>query len=706
MDNELLPAVVEATRARRQGAGYMGHCPAHEDKNSSLSFQAGDKGKLVFHCHAGCEYSHIEKALNMDMPTARNTAQVLKPFTSRKQKKKVAKVATAINVSELTLHRPLTPPVATYPYTDEGGNELYIKQRFHSKNDKYFRYSTKIDGLYYLGNHSGRFVLYRLPAIEAARADDPLVILCEGEKDVETLEALGMGLVATTNGEGAISWKAEYSEQLMDCRVCIMQDNDEAGRKRVEKLLGLLKKDCPYISMVAFDDMPEHSDVTDYLDQYTTLDEKRAALDAKLENAQVLYDATKAMFAPVPGRKKATMPEYIELIESLPDVAKLGRCLLTDELMAMSSSSGQWDYAANLESYVRSYAREYGDYFALTAIAEHMKRHERDNLKPRLLIDIPDWDGVDRIRQMSHTFIFSNVSKETFYQLVCHWGAGVFRRLEDPTYQNQCLVFQGLQGIGKDSLVAALSEAFEDYTKPLDIVEYGVDEARKQLHTAVVFNISEFDKTAKVDIAALKNLLTTPYTNDRLSYDKRPKKRKVRASFISSCNTKNILVDETGNRRFWIIECEYLGIVCENGHREFLDLYPGCWASTNAEAERKQILAQFKTMAAQGFTATREAIAEMNLYIEDMTPDSLEGNIREDYEAMMSAKVDEISPQLCKEGVDYYGYAQISGVVETLGKRYGMKPRRVIQELKPYKLRTNKTVFYRINLEEGESVPF
>lgn len=684
MDNELLPAVVEATRARRQGAGYMGHCPAHDDKNSSLSFQAGDKGNLVFHCHAGCEYSHIEKALNMDMPNARTTYSTSKPTT----------------------FRPLTPPVATYPYTDERGNELYIKQRFHSKTGKYFRYSTRVDGQYVNGNKSDTHVLYRLPAIDAARRDDALVILCEGEKDVETLESLSMGLVATTNGEGSSAWKPAYTEQLVNCRVCIMQDNDEAGRKRTERLLGALKGSCPYISLVVFDDMAEKSDVTDFLDQYTTVDEKRAALDAKLENAQVLYDASKAMFAPVPGRKKATMPEYIELIESLPDVAKLGRCLLTDELMAMSSSSGQWDYAANLESYVRSYAREYDDYFSLTAIKDHLKRHERDNMKPELLVDIPEWDGVDRIKQMAHTFLFSNISKETFYQLVCQWGAGVFKRLENPNCQNPCLVFQGAQGIGKDSLVAALTKGLEDYAKPLDIDERKIDEARKQLHTAAIFNISEFDKTAKVDIAALKNLLTTPDTSDRLSFDPRPKKRKVRASFISSCNQKNILVDDTGNRRFWIIECEYLGIVNENGHREFLDLYPGCWASTNAEVEQKQIIAQFKALAAKGFTASKEAIAQMNAYMEDMTPDSLEGNVREDYEAMMKAKVEEISPQLCKEGVDYYGYAQISGVVETLGKRYGMKPRRVIQELKPYKFRTKQTVFYRINLDEAESVPF
>ena len=45
---------------------YQVICPAHDDSNPSLSVKVGDYGKLLVHCHAGCEYSDIEKALKAE----------------------------------------------------------------------------------------------------------------------------------------------------------------------------------------------------------------------------------------------------------------------------------------------------------------------------------------------------------------------------------------------------------------------------------------------------------------------------------------------------------------------------------------------------------------------------------------------------------------------------------------------------------------
>ncbi|MBE9477450.1 MAG: hypothetical protein IME92_09890, partial [Proteobacteria bacterium] len=39
-------------------------CPAHEDKNPSLSITDGMTGQLLLKCHAGCDYVAIRTALN------------------------------------------------------------------------------------------------------------------------------------------------------------------------------------------------------------------------------------------------------------------------------------------------------------------------------------------------------------------------------------------------------------------------------------------------------------------------------------------------------------------------------------------------------------------------------------------------------------------------------------------------------------------
>ena len=42
--------------------GYIACCPAHDDKNPSLSITEKD-GKILLHCHAGCVQSEVISSL-------------------------------------------------------------------------------------------------------------------------------------------------------------------------------------------------------------------------------------------------------------------------------------------------------------------------------------------------------------------------------------------------------------------------------------------------------------------------------------------------------------------------------------------------------------------------------------------------------------------------------------------------------------------
>ena len=43
---------------------YQAKCPCHDDKTESLSITAKD-GKVLIHCHAGCEYKNIADTLEL-----------------------------------------------------------------------------------------------------------------------------------------------------------------------------------------------------------------------------------------------------------------------------------------------------------------------------------------------------------------------------------------------------------------------------------------------------------------------------------------------------------------------------------------------------------------------------------------------------------------------------------------------------------------
>jgi putative DNA primase/helicase len=50
-------------KARPAGRGWLTCCPAHDDRNPSLSLSVGNNGVFVFHCHAGCAQTRVLRAL-------------------------------------------------------------------------------------------------------------------------------------------------------------------------------------------------------------------------------------------------------------------------------------------------------------------------------------------------------------------------------------------------------------------------------------------------------------------------------------------------------------------------------------------------------------------------------------------------------------------------------------------------------------------
>lgn len=52
-----------ALGGRTAGRGWMVRCPAHDDRTPSLAISTGDQGKVLVHCHAGCDQKQVIAAL-------------------------------------------------------------------------------------------------------------------------------------------------------------------------------------------------------------------------------------------------------------------------------------------------------------------------------------------------------------------------------------------------------------------------------------------------------------------------------------------------------------------------------------------------------------------------------------------------------------------------------------------------------------------
>jgi len=172
--------------AHRVGSEFRARCPAHDDKNPSLSI--GERnGTILLHCHAGCSNESIVTAVGLE-------------------------------VADLFSKAPSPKIAAIYPYHDELGTVLYENIRFEPKS---FRWRQKV-GSHYAYNLDGtRRVPYNLPQIRAATD----VLVCEGEKDCDTAARLGL---AATNSK---HWQPEFAAYLGGKAVAIIADADAPGRK-------------------------------------------------------------------------------------------------------------------------------------------------------------------------------------------------------------------------------------------------------------------------------------------------------------------------------------------------------------------------------------------------------------------------------------------------------------------------------------------
>ena len=119
-------------------------------------------------------------------------------------------------------------------------------------------------------------VLYHLPELRSADRET-WVWIVEGEKDVDRLRRLG--LVATTNSQGAGKWRQYYNRELRDRRVAIIPDNDRAGLDHAHDVARSVYPHAREVKLIELQGLPDKGDVSDWFDQGHTVAELTEVLD-------------------------------------------------------------------------------------------------------------------------------------------------------------------------------------------------------------------------------------------------------------------------------------------------------------------------------------------------------------------------------------------------------------------------------------------
>ena len=242
---------------------YAACCPAHDDKNPSLSITEKD-GKILFHCHRGCSAEEIVNAMGL-------------------------KLSDLFTVPCKSLSKQRNQPIRTHVYRDAEGNTVARKSIYRKADgSKYAKWERLENCIWHKGLGEIKAPLYRLNEL----SDSDMIYIVEGEKDVDTM--FDLGYTATTSPKGAGGkWEPWYNEHLEGKDIVIISDNDEAGEKYADTvkqgLISCAKSIRVVRSAAIYDKLPRKGDVSDVLSilgREKTVDN----LSKAVENAEIIQN--------------------------------------------------------------------------------------------------------------------------------------------------------------------------------------------------------------------------------------------------------------------------------------------------------------------------------------------------------------------------------------------------------------------------------
>jgi len=255
-----LADLAERLQAKRVGAQLMARCPAHEDKTASLSLSQGVDGRVLVKCHTGCATEDVLARLGLEMKDLYPSSDHPRPVTALPPPREYAREDI----------RRWPGYVTEYEYRVGPAGPALVKVRRQADGRKTFSWINLRDsGKWRSGTGAQDPGLYRAERIPPAAAAGGTVYVVEGEKDVHTLEALGMVAVSAPHGAGPgrEKWRLEYSQALMGvAQVVVLRDNDDVGKAYGEYVAEQVASEGTPVRIVDLPGVGEHGDVTDWCD--------------------------------------------------------------------------------------------------------------------------------------------------------------------------------------------------------------------------------------------------------------------------------------------------------------------------------------------------------------------------------------------------------------------------------------------------------
>lgn len=533
-------------------------CPAHPDKEASLTITQGNDGRTLLKCHAGCSSESVVLAAGLKMADLfnenRSEEERWRIYIESREKRKIE---------------------AVYNYVSINGEYAYTKIRLEGKKmlfgmlkDGRFEYGLK-------GRNKKEFnaIFGSVPKIKEAIERNEPIFIPEGEKDVNTL--VKKGYTAFSCG-GANDWNKNVSELCNGAEVIILADNDAPG----EKLAATIEKDLKGISksvkiIVPMPDVPK-ADITDYFEVGHTVQEfeclirqenRQLKLDVSQENAVStirMFDYLECDYD-----KDGNVKSVKQLVHNFEVVMdkdyRIAGKIRFDEFAQQICLFGSvpWENENNCRVWS---SHDDSALFSLIQADYGLKSRQdfadalknvsmRNKFHPvRELLDSLTWDGKEHIRGLLPEYLGAEDSDYT-YQVMRLWMLGAVSRVYKPGSKfDYTMILQGSQGIGKSTFLKQMALDDSWFNDSLDSLDS--DKAVQSLTGSWIIELAELKSLARTagGVESVKRFLTATQDKYRIPYERRADTFYRQCVFAGTTNKDDFLQDETGNRRFLIVQ--------------------------------------------------------------------------------------------------------------------------------------------------------
>ena len=430
-------------------------------------------------------------------------------------------------------------------------------------------------------------------AIQEAIDRQETIFYTEGEKDVNTL--MEKGYTAVTCG-GSGDWKSDASILFQNANVIVLADNDKPGGKLASTVVKDLKGIAKSIKIIVPMPNTPKADITDYFEAGHTVEEFENLIRNVDDTESICIDVQQNQKQGI-GRKQAVTQENKADITGDPALVFRSLDCNYDEdgnVKSVKQLVHNFEVVMDMDSRfagkirLNEFAQQpylYGNVpwenenncrawsshddsalFSLIQADYGLKSRQdfadalknvsmRNKFHPvRELLDSLTWDGKEHIKGLLPEYLGAEDSDYT-YQVMRLWMLGAVSRVYKPGSKfDYTMILQGSQGIGKSTFLKQLAMDDSWFNDSLDSLDS--DKAVQSLTGSWIIELAELKSLARTagGVESVKRFLTATQDKYRIPYERRADTFYRQCVFAGTTNKDDFLQDETGNRRFLIVQ--------------------------------------------------------------------------------------------------------------------------------------------------------